>query len=235
VIARLAMAVALEGACVHTPVVVYHPEVIAIVQTDSDKAVQVVADERIADHEAAAVSPTTVAQALIGSGQFLDEDARSLAAPIARHLATMHADEAVRIVGWAADAPRYYYVVIHGGRLRVISYLGAQHTDDYAAVIPSEVVAIATPPPPPTPIAPEAPPDAAPPAVLDAPPAAAPPAPAPARARTVRVSHPPAAGYQPISEAEARKRIADIDSAAQAGLITPVEYRTKRKEILARL
>jgi len=167
---------------------------------------------------------------------FLDDDARTLAEPIAKHLPTMETDEAVRIVGWAADAPRYYYIVIHKGRLQIVYFAGSHRTDDYSAVIPTEAKPIEAPkvaPPPvpetPTPTAPPPPPPAPPDAGADAIAKAPPPGPKP------RVHRPAPPAYQPITEAEARRQLRELDEAMQAGLISEVEHRTKRKEILARL
>ena len=225
---RLALPVLVLAGCIGAVHPVYHPDVVQVVDTESDKAVEVVSDERIPEHEPRKVPDTAVASALIASGMFLDEDARTLAGPIAERLATMDSDEAIRIVGWAADAPRYYYVVVHHGRLEVIYYAGSRYADDYSAVIPTDATPIhapeepaAAPPPAPAP-----PPDAG--AVSQA---APPPAPHPARHH----AHAPIPGYTPITEAEARRQLRELDDALSAGLISAREHREKRKQVLSRL
>jgi hypothetical protein len=231
---KLVGAIGLAMACVSATHPVYHPEVVQLVGTDSDKAVQIVSDERLAAHEPRAVAATALVAALIASGMFLEEDARQLAAPIAACMATMQPDEAVRIIGWAADAPRYYYVFVHGDRLQVTYYAGGQHQDDYSAVIPADATPIVGPVAPSLHVdPPPVPPDAG----------AAPPPPAPpvsgadqiATQPRARRTHAAPAAYQPITEQEARRRMRELDDARQAGLITEAEHRTKRKEILSRL
>jgi hypothetical protein len=206
---------------------IYHPDVLQVVDTDGEKAVQIVSDERMPDHEPRPVPESAVASALIASGMFLDEDARTLAGPVSNRLATMQTDEAVRIVGWAEDAPRYYYVLVHHGRIQIMYYAGSRHADDYSGVIPTNATPIHAPaqsvanqPPP-------APPDAGMP-----PPE---PTPAPTPAPRPRRPHTTVPGYTPIPEAEARRRLQELDEALHARLISDSEYRTKRKEILARL
>jgi hypothetical protein len=217
------------GACVGAKTYVYHPDVVGLVDSESDKAIQVVSDERLAPHEPRQVPEAAVAAALLASGMFLDDDARTLATPIAAHLPTMQPDEALRIVAWSSNAPRYYYVYIHNAKLQVTYYAGSMHADDYAAVLPSEVTPIKAPdepkPDPQQPIVVPAPaPDAG---VV----ATAPPAPAP----TVHHKHAAPAGYRPLSEDEARQKMRELEEAATAGLINQIEYKQKRKEILARL
>ena len=222
------VALLLTVACANAPPRVYHPQVVAVVDTDSDKAVQIVADDRMAEHEPRAVPGSSVAAALIASGMFLDDDARLLAEPIAKRLQTMQSDEAVRIVGWAADAPRYYFVLIHNGRLQIIYYAGATQSDSYSAALPSDAVAIKAPdvkPPDPV-VVPAPPPDAG----VEV--AVAPPPPPPVKHV---VHHAPPAGLEPISEPEARRRMKELDEAVAAGLITQNEHKQRRKEILARL
>lgn len=227
----------LFAACVGAKQPVYRPEIVQLVDTDSDKVVEIVADERLAPHEPREVPATAVASALLASGQLLDEDAHSLAAPIARHLASMQPDEAVRVVGWSEDGPRYYYVYIHDGRLQVVFYAGSTRSNEYSAVIPAEATPIVAPPPadagtappPDAAVAPAPPPDAG----VVAPTPATPATPAPPRRRRVRAA--PRPGFEPIGEAEARRRIHELDAALNAGAITQAEHRTKRKEVLARL
>jgi len=220
-------------ACVNPQPRMYYPDIVAIVDTDSDKVVQVVSDERMAEHEPRAVPGSSVAAALIASGMFLDDDARLLADPIANRLATMQTDEAVRSVGWAADAPRYYYVLVHNHRLQIIYYAGATQSDSYSAALPTEAVAIKTPeakPPEPSvapvaPVSPAPPPDAGVDLVAKGPPPAKP----------VHRAHPRPAGLEPITEAQARRRMKELDEAVASGLITEAEHKQRRKEILARL
>ena len=215
-------------ACMNPKPVVYHPDVISLVDTDSDKAIQIVSDERMREHEPREVPTSSVAAALIASGMFLDDDARTLAEPIAKQLPTMATDEAVRIVGWAADAPRYYYVLIHGGRLQIIYYAGSTQSDTYSAALPTDAVAIVQPhdqPPPPV----AAPSDAG---VAAAPPPDA----APHVVSPTPVHHKrPAQSLPLITEAEARQKMRELDEALAAGLISPSEQKSRRKEILARL
>lgn len=228
----------LLAACVGATQPIYRPEVVQVVDSDSDKVVEIVADERIAPHEPREVPPNVVASTLMASGQFLDEDAHSLAAPIAKQLASMQTDEAVRVVGWSEDGPRYYYVLIHDGKLQVIFYAGSTRSNDYSAVIPTEAKPIVAstpdtepavpPPPPPETVVPAPPPDAG--VVAVAPPPHRPTTTKPRRARSA-----PRPGFEPIGEAEARRRINELDAALHAGAITETEHRTKRKEVLARL
>lgn len=218
-------------ACMNPKTPVYHPEVISLVDTDSDKAIQIVSDERMREHEPRQVPTSAVAAALISSGMFLDDDARTLADPIAKQLATMETDEAVRIVGWSADAPRYYYVLIHGGRLQIIYYAGSTQSDSYSAVLPTDAVAIVQPheqTPPPVPAAPDAGVAAAP------PPDAGTPVVSPHSPSVVHHKR-PAQSLPLITEDEARRKMRELDEALAAGLISPSESRSRRKEILARL
>lgn len=220
------------AACVGAAQPVYHPEVMQVVDSDSDKAVEIVSDERIAPHEPREVPATAVSSAMMASGQFLDDDAHTLAAPIARHLATMQPDESIRIVGWSEDGPRYYYVLVHDNKLQIIFYAGSTRANDYSAVIPAAATPIvAAAPPSPTSTEPSPSPVA--PTVETAP--VPPPKPTPASPRPHRPRVPPRPGFEPIGEAEARRRIAELDSAFHAGAITETEHRTKRKEVLARL
>ena len=230
----------LLAACVGATQPIYRPEVVQVVDSDSDKVVEIVADERIAPHEPREVPPNVVASTLMASGQFLDEDAHSLAAPIAKHLASMQADEAVRVVGWSEDGPRYYYVLVHDGKLQVIFYAGSTRSNEYSAVIPAEAKPIVAPPTDAGPATPPTPPTET---VVPAPPtdagvvAVAPPAHRPTTTTTKprRARSAPRPGFEPIGEAEARRRISELDQALHAGAITETEHRTKRKEVLARL
>lgn len=224
--------VMLVVACVNPKPPVYHPDVIAIVDTDSDKAIQIVYDERMHAHEARAVPASAVAAALLASGQFLDDDVRALADPIARHLETMQPEEALRIVGWAADAPRYYYVLIHNNRLQIIYYAGSTQSDSYSAALPTDAVSIVAPPEPNKPETPqpEIPPDAG----VQVPPTG-PAQVADAQPRPKRKRAPVANALPLLTEAEARRKIRELDEALTAGLITQVELKSRRKEILARL
>jgi hypothetical protein len=212
--------------------VVYHPDVIEQVESDSDKVVEIVSDERLPDHEPFAVPEQAVASALLASGMFLDDDARALAGPIAARLATMHADEAVRIVGWAEDAPRYYYVLVHHHRLQIVYYAGSRHADEYSGVIPTEAQPIHAPSEAAQPAQPAAVPE---PAHAAPEPAAVAVAPAPMPTARPHRAHAAVPGYTPITEAEARRRLHELDEALQAGLIDEREHRVKRKEVLSRL
>lgn len=223
----------LVTACVNPQPRVYHPDVVSLVDSDSDKAIQIVVDDRMREHEPRAVSTSAVAGALLGSGMFLDDDARVLAEPIARHLATMQPEESIRIVAWAADAPRFYFLLIRGGRLQIIYYAGATHSDSYSAALATDAVAIAAPVDKPPNTQPDPVPvndgsQATPPAQPAAATSVAKTTPRPKRQRT-------SSNMQPISETEARRRIRELDEALAAGLITQPELKVRRKEILARL
>jgi hypothetical protein len=222
------VALTLVAACVGATQVVYHPDVVSLVDSDSDKAIQIVSDDRLAPHEPRAVSESAVAAGLLASGMFLEDDARVLAGPISKHMSTMEPDEALRIVAWAADAPRYYYVIVHNGKLQITYYAGSTRSEDFSAVIPTEATPIVAPVEPKHPVEPVVTPPPPPDAGVDLV-AKAPPAPAKKR------HHVAPAGYEAITEAEARRRMKELDEAVAAGLITQNEHKTKRKEILARL
>jgi hypothetical protein len=202
-----------------------------IVDTDSDKAIQVVSDERMRPHEPRAVPTSSVAAALIASGMFLDDDARVLAEPIAHRLETMQPEEAIRIVAWAANAPRFYYVLIHSNRLQIIYYAGSTQSDSYSAALPTNAVAIVAPP--------KAEPEQQPTPVTQPDAGSATPPAAPATTHvaksTPRPKRKPNPTLQPLTESEARRKIKELDEALAAGLITQTEVKSRRREILARL
>lgn len=223
-----ALVLVLLVACMNPKPPVYHPEIVSLVDTDSDKAIQVVSDERMREHEPRQVPTSAVAAALIASGMFLDDDAQKLAEPIARQLPMLMPEEALRIVAWAEDAPRYYFVLIHNGRLQIIYYAGSTQKDSYSAALPTDAVAIAAP------IRETLPPQdgATEPPRSDAGPATTTPTHV-AATRGNRKRTPLA--LQPINEAEARRKIHELDEAVAAGLLSHSEHKSRRKEILARL
>ena len=231
----------LGSGCIGANRPTYRPAFIRDVDTSSDKAVQVVSNARMEDHEARPVSAAAVGAALLSSGLFNDDDARELGAPLADELSAMDQREHLRIVAWADDAPRIYYLRIHDGKLRISYYQRGEELERFEAVVASATVALgptASASPAPSPTAapePEATPDGG--AVLVS-------APAPDAAVTVAAVTPPPRTKRPrkprpalpaITEAEARRKLNELDAALQAGLLVKVEYKARRRAILARL
>ena len=225
----------------------YRPAFIRDVDTSSDKAVQVVSNARMEDHEARPISAAAVGAALLSSGLFNDDDARELGAPLADELSAMDQREHIRIVAWADDAPRIYYLRIHDGKLRISYYKRGEELERFEAVVASEAVALgptASASPAPSPTAAPGPeatpaPDAGS-AVVSAPApdaavtvAALTPAPTPAPKQ--KRPRKPRPALPAITEAEARRKLHELDAALQAGLLVKVEYKARRRAILARL
>jgi hypothetical protein len=225
-------AAAATASCVIPDPVVPRPEIVRIVESEGDKVMTVVRNARLADHEPGAVTKQAVTSAMLASGFFQEEDAKYLAGPIALEMPRMASREQVRIVGWADDGPRIYYVLIHGGKLRLAYYKGAEELDRHEAVIPTEAVPMGgaippSPPEPPPAVTPEGPTY-----VVSTAAAAAPPAPvarAPSRPAPARPALPP------LSEDEARKKLQALDEMLGKNLITPDEYKRGKREILVRL
>lgn len=241
-VATLGTLPALGSACIGANRPQYRPAFIRDVDTSSDKAVQVVSNARMEDHEARPISAHAVGAALLSSGLFNDDDARELGAPLADELSAMDQREHIRIVAWADDAPRIFYLRIHDGKLRISYYKRGEELERFESVVASEAVALgptASASPAPSPTASPGPeatpaPDAGS-AVVSAP--------APDAAVTVAAVTPPKKkrprkprpALPAITEAEARKKLNELDAALQAGLLVKVEYKARRRAILARL
>jgi hypothetical protein len=229
--------IALVGACIGASVPTYRPTFVRDVDTDGDKVVQVVSNERLPDHEARPVSQAFVFSAMLASGFFDADDARNMAAFMADELGAMDPREQLRIVAWAHDAPLVYYVFIHEGKLRFAYYRRGDELERHDAIIPAEAVAMSAAVAPSSDGGPVAAPSAPPGAVVastapSAAPATAAPAPAsPPRARRRKATAQP----PPISEDEARRKLNELDAALREGTVSPSEHKKNRKAILARL
>jgi hypothetical protein len=221
----------------------------------TDKALAVViAHDNADEHEPQSVPVEVVRRAMQASSFFSEEDTGELAQPIADALPQMTEEEYVRVVAWEANQPRYYYVYIRGGKLRMYFQRGSHVIEQHETTIPAATVALGpspTPPAPPVdgpappPVDEPAPPPADGPAVGPAPvdPPAAGPAPAatpssrPARPRSAVARRPAASGDRPprLSEGQVRDKLRGLDQLRDRKLVSQVEYRQKRQEILNRL
>jgi hypothetical protein len=221
--------VLLLGACIGANVPTYRPTFVRDVDTDGDKVVQVVSNERLPDHEARPVTAAFVFSAMLASGFFNADDARNMSAFMADELSAMDPREQLRIVSWANDAPLVYYAFIHDGKLRFAYYRRGDELERHDAIIPAEAVAMAAPVDA-GPVGAESPGTTPGEAVASTSPAVAPPAAAPRPRRRKATTQPP-----PISEDEARTKLTELDAALRAGTLTPIEHKKNRKAILARL
>jgi hypothetical protein len=236
----LIAAVALLAAPCAPPVEGPRSTFVRVVDTDSDKAVSIVEDVRFDGHEARRIQPDTLRRLLLASGLLLPDDAERLAEPVSEELAGMSPSEYVRVTAWADDGVRRTFVWVSGGRLHLAYFRGDVELDRYEAPIPSETVATFTAPdaapaaPTPTPAPTPAPID-----TVDAgPTVVAQPTPAPTPAPKKRARRCPAIARKdatPISEETARRKLSELDTLRDKGLVDQGEYRCKRKEILARL
>ncbi|HUH02942.1 MAG TPA: hypothetical protein VML75_13185 [Kofleriaceae bacterium] len=213
--------------------------VVYILDTETDEVVSVVEEPGLEEHEPTPVSRIFVSRAMMASSFFQDEDIDEIAEPIALTLEEMEPGERIRIVAWQGDGARLYYLHIRNGKLRMVFRRGANIIATYEAKVPAEVVAIAEP-------------------VVDEPPGGSPPATDPApdpgepagsdtrtavaendsepKQRKRRVIKQRKVSTQPkLSEGEARTKLSQLQSMLERELITRVEYRDKRREVLERL
>lgn len=236
--AVLAGAVACGG--VQSRTLLSNDTVMYILDTETDEVVSVVEEPGLEEHEPTPVSRTFVSRAMMASSFFQDEDIDEIAEPIAVTLEEMKPDERIRIVAWQDDGARLYYLHVRNGKLRMVFRRGANIIATYEARVPAEVVAIAAP-------------------VSDGPqPGGGPPAtdtgpnseentggetrtavaetksdPKPKRRRVIKqrkVSNQPK-----LSEGEARTKLSQLQTMLERDLITRIEYRDKRREVLERL
>lgn len=206
------------------------------IETDSEKAVAVVTDPRFDEHQARAVDVASFRRALMNSGLFTDEDVASLSAPIAAAMSEMSGPEKVRVLAWAHDGIRRYYLFLHGETLHVVYFRGDVEVDRHQSVVKSYEVAGAASTPTPVgtqAVAPHESPTPAPAATV-AKAAATPrvttsPTPTPDRRRTEVVM------ASRLSEGEVREKIQELRSLQEQGLITGDEYKRKVKDTLNRL
>lgn len=191
------------------------------IDTESAKAVAVVADPRFDEHQPAPVSERALARAMMNAGLFTEEDVRYLAGPIAAELGSMEPAQQVRIIYWAGDGSRRIYLLVHGGSLRVAYFRGDVPLERSETRLPKseEPAAVATPAAQATSTIANAAPS----------PSAGAQA-TPARRKTEIASLAP---LTRLSEAEARQALIELD--AHRGALVGAEYTRKRKEILNRL
>jgi hypothetical protein len=160
------------------------------------------------------VPEPVVVEAMHASSMFFDEDVRALSSTITRALAELQADE--RVVVDAGDSAIHIYVA--DGELQIASFRTGMELSRHTSAIPASAVKT-TLSPHPTP--------------------APPPPPAPAPAPTpVPVASPPPPVVEPnehLTEAEIRKRLAELDRLLAKHLITQTEYDQKRKALLDQL
>ena len=216
------------------------------IDTESEKAVAVVTDPRFEDHDARALEVRDFRRALMNSGLFTEEDVETLSAPISAAMAEMEPREQVRVLAWAHDGIRRYYLYLHEDVLNIVYFRGDVQLDRHrqtmrnlATVTPrpepkstaTPEAATPTPAPATTPSDSSAPTPRAtrtPGATATATATPTPePAPPPAPRREVATSR--------LNESEVREKIRELRSLQEQGLITGDEYKRKVKDTLNRL
>lgn len=193
------------------------------IDTESEKAVAVVADPRFDEHEPARVSEQSLARAMMNAGLFTEEDVRTLAGPIAAELGAMEPANQVRIVYWAGDGSRRIYLFVRGGRLRLAYFRGDVAIERSETRLPKSEE--------PAPVSMPAAQTASTIATAAPTPSAAVSA-TPSRRKTEIAS---AAPLTRLSEAEAREALIDLEAQRGKGAVARADYTRKRKEILNRL
>lgn len=202
--------------------------------SESEKAVAVVADARFADHEPGRFSERALARSMTNTGLFTEEDILLLAAPIAQEFGAMTPGEQVRIVSWSSDGSRRTFLFVHGGRMQVVYFRGDVEIDRVRVALATSVEVGVPVVSTPTPISTST-------ASAPISPAAASPveSPMPVPAKSSRRAMPTEiASADPmtlLTEGQVRKKLVTLDSLRGRGLISTDDWKRKRKEVLNRL